>query len=100
MRVAINVLYGVVNHLMLKFAQAFVRFQRISEQCGTRFDMLAYFRLKRGLLTVGHDAGTDLTTTFQDPHHGGFVFAASAGDLTGSHVTVHIPRLTADETLI
>ena len=42
----------------------------------------------------------DLSAALKDTHHDGFVFSASAGDLAGANVFVHVPGLAADEGFI
>jgi hypothetical protein len=67
--------------------------------------VLADFRVKGFLLSVGNDGSTDgavfaVFTTFKNAHHGGFVFASGAGDLAGANVLVHVPSLLPDEGFV
>src|ERR1035437_6008800 len=85
---------------MLKFAQAFVRFQRVSEQRGTSENVFAHFSLKCLLLPIRHNLGNDLAAALQNSHDGGLVFSASAGDLDGPLRRVHVAGLAADEGFV
>ena len=97
---AANVLYRVVNHFMLKLVQAFVRFQRVSKQRGPGENVVADFRLQSLFLRVPDNLGTHLATALQDPHDGGFVLAAGAGNDVVPFRLVPVPCLAADEGLI
>src|ERR1019366_2053466 len=52
------------------------------------------------LLPVRYDFGNDLAAALQNPHDGDFVFAASAGNVDGALVLVHVPRLASDEGFV
>ena len=65
-----------------------------------RFHMFADFGLKRFFLAIRNYRGADLAAAFQNAHHGGLVFAASASDFLRALRSVHVPRLATDESLI
>src|SRR5688572_25030947 len=100
MNFAENILYGVINNLMLKFVQTFVRFQGIGEDGGTRNDMLTDFRLKRVLLAVRDNLNADLSATFQDSHNSSLILTASASDFLRANVRVHVAGFSADEGFV
>ena len=105
MDLAVNVLYRVIDHLMLKFIKAAVGLQGVGIECAASLHVLTDFGLKRFLLSVGDHGGADCTVLpvlapLKNPHNGGLVFSAGAGDLDRPYRCVHVARLLADEGFV
>lgn len=94
------VLYRMVDHFMLKFIKALVRFQGIRENRGTNKHMLTNLGLKSLFLRVIDNLGADLAATLQDSHNGGLVSSASCGDAPRAFGGVHVARFPADESFV
>jgi hypothetical protein len=89
MDIALDVLNGVIDYLMLKLRQPIVGLQGIGVQGGTGLNMLANFGLKRFFLRVRDNGSADdavlaIFTTLQDSHHGSLVLASGSGDFHGA----------------
>src|SRR5208337_1135242 len=98
---AVDVLHGMVNHLMriIPF-EAIVEKQSISiERCAS-FDMLLDFRLKRLFLAIRNHDSAHLPATLQDAHDSGFVFSASPGNPALALCDVHVAGLASDEGFV
>jgi hypothetical protein len=100
-----NIFHGMVNHFMLKFIQTFVGFQSIGEQCRARKDMLTHFGLQCLFLAIIHNldanlAAGALAAALQNPHDGGFILAARAGDFLCAFFGMHIAGLAADKSFV
>ena len=77
MNLAAHVLYRVVHHLMLELVEAFIGFQSIGEDCGTRKNLFADLLLHLALASVRNDCHANLTAARQDAHSDSLVLASS-----------------------
>lgn len=93
---AANLFYRVVNRFMLELTHTFVGLQRVRKDRRSHNNVFADLVLKGLLLGVVYNLGVDLAAALQDPHDGGLILAAGAGDLRGPLALVHIPCLAAD----
>src|SRR5580700_11429513 len=101
MDVSIDVLDGVVYNLMRVIGgQPFVGEQRVSVQCGSGFDVIANFGLKRFLPAVRDNDGPHFAATLNDAEYRSFVFSAGAGDSALALCDMHIARFAADESFV
>jgi hypothetical protein len=102
---AVNVLYRMIDHLMLELVKAAVGLQGIRVECCPGFDVLPDFGLKRFLFAIRNHSGADgavlsILAAFEDSHNCGLILAAGAGDLSGAYCLVHVARFLADESFI
>src|ERR1700680_1502330 len=100
---AIHVFCSVVNDLVLVLlAQTFVTAHLISEQRGSRVDVLTDDWLQSFLLPIWDDLSANATPTLQDSHDDCFVpeALAHASDSALVHALVHVPRFASDESFV
>ena len=100
---AIYISEGVVNYLVREFTfQTLVGSEGISEQLSTSFNVCPYSAMKSFLFAIRDDLGANLPATFQDSHDHDLVIGISAlsGDAASLYALVHVPRFTADESLV
>ncbi len=101
MDIPVNVLHGVVYHLMrVVSGESIVREKEIGIERRSCLNVLADFALDHFLFAVLDHAGADLAAALKDSHHGGFILAASPGNFQGAFGFVHIPRFATYESLI
>ena len=94
----------MIHYGVLKLIKTFVGSQRISEDCRASEDVFPQFSLKRllfgGRNNLHANLAIALAAALQYAHDCGFVFAASASDLTGADAAMHISRLAANEGFV
>ena len=66
----------------------------------TRAKLFWSFGLLVVLLLLITGTAYQTITALQDSHHGGFVFSPGSGNALRSFALVHVPRLTADKSLV
>src|SRR5882724_107649 len=92
--------YGVVDHLMLKLIQAFIRLQRIAVESGTNLNVIAHKLLKVGLAAGADNLRANLATALKDRCNDRLAFSARAGNLLSAFVGMHIAGLATDKGFI
>lgn len=79
--IPVRVLYGVIDDCVLIVTlQTFIRFQLVTEDGRSSFDLFVYVLLEFFLFAVVYHKGPNLSATFNHSHNHGFVFAARASD--------------------
>src|SRR5215469_10089536 len=95
-----NILYSVVNNLMLKIVQSFIRLERVGKDRRACQHLLPYFLLQSFFLRIINDlhayTGVALSAPLQDAEYGSLILAACAGDLSRTSRLVHVAGLAAD----
>src|SRR5260370_12881235 len=88
---SVNVLFGMVNHLVLEsfFPESLIGHKGVGIDCASRFDLSADISLERLLFAIPDYSGANLTTTFQNSHHGGFFLCATLLNPAPAVVNVH-----------
>src|SRR5689334_6699111 len=97
----VNVSYSVIdNRMSVVLRQPFIREQFIGIESRASFYVLLNFGLKRSLAAVIHNGGTNVSTTLKNAHDDSLVYRSTASDSTLTLRNVHVPCLTANESLI
>lgn len=97
----VNVGNGMVDNLMRVVArQSLVTEHFIGIERSASVNMLLNQWLHSVLLSVTNNSGSNLSATLENPKSNCLIFAASASNASGAGTTVHIARLTADETFV
>jgi hypothetical protein len=98
----INVLFRVVNHLMIVVFDSVVHEIVIGVERAARFHVLRNTVYQLGLVRLPDDARADLAVALQESLYGGLadLSAASAAEHTRLAIFVHVPRLAANVSLI
>jgi hypothetical protein len=99
---SINIPFRMVNDLVLEplLFESLIGHERIGVDGAPRFDMSANISLQRVLFAIADYSSANLATTFQDSHHGGFIFGASLSNPALVFVSMHESSRTTDESLV
>lgn len=101
MNVSIRVLDSVIDDRVLVVSlKPFVRFQFVTEDSRTSFNLFVDVLLKFFLPAIVNYEGPNFPTTLYHAHNDGLVFAASTSDALFAFRLVHIAGLPADEGFI
>src|SRR5208337_5542648 len=97
----VNIFLGMVDNFVSVFlSQPVIRLQGIGVESRSSFDMLFNASMESGTLSVCYYGSANLPAALQGSEHDGLVFSASTSDAPFAFVELHVPRFTADESLI
>jgi hypothetical protein len=99
----VHVGYSVVDYLVGKLTvQPLVGLQRVAVQRGTSFHVIADQGLKLSLAALVYDFCANLAAALQNGSDDGFALSAASSTMKLARfiALMHIPRLTADESLV